>query len=89
MFMFSCVLLPIICFYFKTRVMRDLKNVDGKGIGKSKEYGFVTFKEHEDALHALRNINNNPQIFTESRVSIYIYVIINIFPSNSIKILIS
>lgn len=48
--------------------MRDLKNVDMKGIGKSKEYGFVSFTTHEDALEALRNINNNPNIFTSNRV---------------------
>lgn len=53
--------------------MRDFKNVDGKGIGKSKEYGFVTFKEHEDALYALRNINNNPHVFTISKVSMWIF----------------
>merc|ERR1712048_432713 len=33
----------------------------------SKGYGFVTFAEHEDALLALRNTNNNPTIFTNDR----------------------
>ncbi|XP_024883836.1 RNA-binding protein 28-like [Temnothorax curvispinosus] len=51
----------------EARVMRDLKNVDATGKGKSKEYGFVTFTTHEDALKALRSINNNPNIFSKSR----------------------
>lgn len=48
--------------------MRDLKNVDATGKGKSKGYGFVTFTTHEDALKALRSINNNPNIFSKSKV---------------------
>merc|ERR1712142_600944 len=46
----------------EVRVMRDMKNfVDGVGV--SKEYGFVSFGRHTDALDALRNLNNNPEIF--------------------------
>ncbi|XP_028047298.1 RNA-binding protein 28 isoform X2 [Monomorium pharaonis] len=51
----------------EARVMRDLKNIDATGKGKSKEYGFVAFTTHEDALKALRSINNNPNIFSKSR----------------------
>ncbi|KAL6426036.1 hypothetical protein ACFW04_008962 [Cataglyphis niger] len=51
----------------EARVMRDLKNVNATGKGKSKEYGFVTFTSHEDALKALRSINNNPNIFSKHR----------------------
>ncbi|XP_018299989.1 RNA-binding protein 28 isoform X2 [Mycetomoellerius zeteki] len=51
----------------EARVMRDFKNVDATGKGKSKEYGFVTFTTHEDTLKALRSINNNPNIFSKSR----------------------
>lgn len=54
--------------------MRDLKNVDMKGVGKSKEYGFVAFTRHEDALETLRNINNNPNIFTPKRVRNIVYI---------------
>lgn len=49
--------------------MRDLKNIDSKGVGRSKEYGFVTFTKHEDALKALRAINNNPNIFSPHKVN--------------------
>lgn len=51
----------------EARVMRDLRNVDSSGRGKSKEYGFVTFTRHENALQALRGLNNNPDIFTPAK----------------------
>ena len=44
--------------------MRDLKSLDGR----SKEIGFVSFYSHEDALHFLRKVNNNPDIFSISKV---------------------
>lgn len=49
--------------------MRNLKKVDPKGQAISKEYGFITFKQHEDALKALRAINNNPNIFNANKVN--------------------
>ncbi|KAK2581868.1 hypothetical protein KPH14_002331 [Odynerus spinipes] len=61
----------------EARIMRDLKNVDAKGIGKSKEYGFVTFTKHEDALKALRAINNNPNIFSPHKRPIVAFSIEN------------
>lgn len=61
----------------EARVMRDLKNVDIKGVGKSKEYGFVSFTKHEDALETLRNVNNNPNIFTSKRRPIVSFSIEN------------
>ncbi|OCT89304.1 RNA-binding protein 28 [Xenopus laevis] len=45
------------------RVMRDLKGMGGKHKGQSLGYAFVEFLEHEHALAALRNVNNNPDIF--------------------------
>jgi nucleolar protein 4 len=55
---------------FQARVMRDMKNVDAQGLGKSKEFGFVSFTMHDHALQALRNINNNPNIFTSAKVRV-------------------
>lgn len=48
--------------------MKNLKKIDPKGAPISKEYGFVTFHQHEDALKALRATNNNPNIFNSNKV---------------------
>ncbi|XP_076294345.1 RNA-binding protein 28 isoform X2 [Lasioglossum baleicum] len=61
----------------EARVMRDLRNVDAKGVGKSKEYGFVSYTKHDDALQALRNINNNPNVFNPKRRPIVSFSIEN------------
>ncbi|XP_051817165.1 RNA-binding protein 28 isoform X1 [Antechinus flavipes] len=45
------------------RVMRDLKGAHGNVKGQSLGYAFVEFEEHDHALAALRQINNNPEIF--------------------------
>ncbi|KAJ7329403.1 hypothetical protein JRQ81_015577 [Phrynocephalus forsythii] len=44
------------------RVMRDLKSR-----GQSLGYAFVEFQDHEQALAALRRVNNNPQIFGDQK----------------------
>jgi len=49
----------------ETKVMKNMKT--GQEKQTSKGYGFVTFADHEDALLALRNTNNNPTIFTNDR----------------------
>ncbi|XP_066999250.2 RNA-binding protein 28 [Anabrus simplex] len=61
----------------EARVMRDMRNVDAQGVGKSKEMAFVKFTSHEHALQALRNINNNPDIFTKSKRPIVSFSIEN------------
>ncbi|CAG0909403.1 unnamed protein product [Cyprideis torosa] len=50
----------------EARVMRE-KTAVNEAKPKSKGYGFVTFAVHEDALDALRKVNNNPHIFTALR----------------------
>ncbi|XP_054845351.1 RNA-binding protein 28 isoform X2 [Eublepharis macularius] len=49
------------------RVMRDRKAPAGKGQGQSLGYAFVEFQEHQQALAALRQVNNNPQIFGDQK----------------------
>ncbi|KAI8489443.1 RNA-binding protein 28 [Branchiostoma belcheri] len=51
----------------ESRVMRDLKNVNSQGVGKSRGYGFITFSQHEHALRALRETNNNPKLLPDGR----------------------
>lgn len=38
------------------------------GLGRSVGYGFVELKDHQSALTALRNINNNPTVFGPDKV---------------------
>ncbi|CAB3363081.1 Hypothetical predicted protein [Cloeon dipterum] len=61
----------------EAKIMRDLKKVDSKGQGVSKGYGFVSFTNHEDALSALRAVNNNPNIFTPKKRPIVSFSIEN------------
>ncbi|XP_044255776.1 RNA-binding protein 28 [Tribolium madens] len=61
----------------EARIMRDLKNVDANGVGRSKEFGFVTFNRHEDALATLRALNNNPNIFSSHKRPIVAFSIEN------------
>lgn len=46
------------------RVMRELR-----GQGRSLGFAFVEFEEHEEALGALRRLNNNPELFGALKVS--------------------
>lgn len=50
---------PIEC-----RVMRENKPSPAYPKGKPKGFGFISFKKHEDALTALRKLNNNPDVFS-------------------------
>ncbi|RZC40310.1 RNA-binding protein 28, partial [Asbolus verrucosus] len=61
----------------EARIMRDMRNVDANGVGKSKEFGFVTFTRHEDALSVLRVLNNNPNIFSPQKRPIIAFSIEN------------
>ncbi|GBP96552.1 RNA-binding protein 28 [Eumeta japonica] len=45
------------------RVMRENKVTPEHPKGKSKGFGFMSFNTHQEALIALRKLNNNPKIF--------------------------
>ena len=51
----------------QVKIMRDIKQANSSGIGKSRGYGFVQFSKHEAALAALRATNNNPSTFTPQK----------------------
>lgn len=65
------------------RVMRNKKG-SGK-LGTSKGFGFVAFSKHEYALTALKNLNNNPEIFTKDRRPIVEFSIENMVALNKKK----
>lgn len=52
------------------RVMRENRPTIGQPMGKSKGFGFLSFKTHEDALTCLRKLNNNPTIFGKMNVCV-------------------
>ncbi len=45
--------------------MRDADRIDQHGHQRSKRYGFVEFSDHFAALAALRQLNNNPAVFSK------------------------
>lgn len=53
--------------------MRENKPSAGYPKGKPKEFGFLSFKTHEEALAVLRKLNNNPKVFSAHHVSFLIY----------------
>ena len=48
--------------------MRSKDKFTEEGLGRPLGFGFVEFTQHESALNALRDINNNPSIFGAQRV---------------------
>lgn len=50
--------------------MRENKPSLGHPLGKSKGYGFLSFKNHDEALNCLRKVNNNPKVFGKNNVSL-------------------
>jgi nucleolar protein 4 len=51
----------------QARLLRDAERLDGLGQQRSRGMGFVDFVHHQDALAALRAVNNNPTIFGKDR----------------------
>ncbi|CAG9764188.1 unnamed protein product [Ceutorhynchus assimilis] len=51
----------------EARIMRNMRALDAKGIGESKQFGFVAFTSHQHALTALRSLNNNPNVFSTQK----------------------
>ena len=54
--------------------MRDMSRPDEKGQGRSRGYGFVDFTEHQHALACLRELNNNPNTFSNDKVKVSRYL---------------
>uniref|UniRef100_A0A4W5JTT0 RRM domain-containing protein n=1 Tax=Hucho hucho TaxID=62062 RepID=A0A4W5JTT0_9TELE len=57
-------------FSLQCRVMYDKKPEWGQVLGRSLGYGFVQFQDHEHALKTLRHLNNNPDIYGNTKRTI-------------------
>merc|ERR1719447_2397073 len=64
--------------------MKDMKTME-HGKPKSKEFAFIAYSQHEDALNALRNLNNNPNIFKNGTRLIVDFAIENLKAINARK----
>lgn len=49
--------------------MRENVPSVGAPQGRSKGFGFLAFKSHDEALMCLRKLNNNPNVFGKNSVS--------------------
>ena len=53
----------------QAKVLLEEERMGPDGAPRSKGIGFIEFAEHEHALCALRQLNNNPTTFTKARGS--------------------
>ncbi|VDO39464.1 unnamed protein product [Onchocerca flexuosa] len=60
------------------RIWRDRSKLDTSGGAVSRGFGFVNFSSHQDALSAMRHLNNNPDIFTKEKRPIVEFSIENL-----------
>lgn len=61
----------------QVKILHDSDKTDAEGNPKSKGLGFVEFAEHQHALVALRQLNNNPAAFTKDRRPIVEFAVEN------------
>lgn len=64
----SSVKLEIHFYHFQCRIWRDRNKLNASGEALSRGFGFVNFLNHQDALSAMKHLNNNPDIFTKEKV---------------------
>ncbi|VIO93281.1 RNA-binding protein, putative [Brugia malayi] len=60
------------------RIWRDRNKLGTSGEAVSRGFGFVNFLNHEDALSAMKHLNNNPDIFTKEKRPIVEFSIENL-----------
>ncbi|MCP9261295.1 RNA-binding protein 28 [Dirofilaria immitis] len=60
------------------RIWRDKSKLDASKEALSRGFGFVNFSSHQDALSAMRHLNNNPDIFTKEKRPIVEFSIENL-----------
>eukprot|EP00050_Salpingoeca_kvevrii_P002350 m.191224 g.191224 ORF g.191224 m.191224 type:complete len:516 (+) comp10592_c1_seq1:4188-5735(+) len=57
----------------QAKIVRSKDRVDSSGKGRSRGFGFVEFEDHDAALRALRQLNNNPECFGDERRPIVMF----------------
>eukprot|EP01147_Barroeca_monosierra_P010157 gene10157-2319_t len=57
----------------QVKIVRSSDRLDAQGKPRSKGFAFVEFKEHENALKALRKLNNNPNVFGKNMRPIVLF----------------
>ena len=62
----------------QAKILRETDRADRDGNPKSKGLGFIEFEDHEHALCALRELNNNPVAFKPDRRPIIEFAIENV-----------
>ncbi|KAL6779538.1 hypothetical protein ACKKBG_A12680 [Auxenochlorella protothecoides x Auxenochlorella symbiontica] len=62
----------------QVKILKDAERPGPDGEPRSKGFGFVEFTEHEHALCALRQLNNNPTAFHKDRRPIVEFAIDNV-----------
>ncbi|KAL4452269.1 hypothetical protein ABPG75_007931 [Micractinium tetrahymenae] len=62
----------------QAKILLDEERTGADGAPHSKGIGFVEFSEHEHALCALRQLNNNPQAFTKDKRPIVEFALENV-----------
>ncbi|CAG9539366.1 unnamed protein product [Cercopithifilaria johnstoni] len=60
------------------RIWRDRNKLSASGEAVSRGFGFVNFLSHQDALSAMKHLNNNPDIFTKEKRPIVEFSIENL-----------
>ncbi|VDM10833.1 unnamed protein product [Wuchereria bancrofti] len=60
------------------RIWRDRNKLGTSGEAISRGFGFVNFLSHQDALSAMKHLNNNPNIFTKEKRPIVEFSIENL-----------
>ena len=53
----------------QAKILMETERTGPDGAPRSKGIGFVEFTEHEHALCALRQLNNNPTTFSKARAA--------------------
>lgn len=61
----------------QAKIVRAKDRVDANGVGRSTGFGFVEFEHHPHALIALRQLNNNPDVYGPARRPIIEFAVEN------------